>query len=52
MKTNAAISARIALKLAEGLPLPDAFDAVMGEGSYAKLAGEIYDGLRAKAVSK
>jgi len=30
------------------MKLPDAFDAVLGAGAYAKLAGDIYDTLRAR----
>lgn len=35
---------------APGMTLPQAFDAVLGEGAYAKLAGDLYDALRAKAA--
>lgn len=42
------ISARIMyLVKVEGMPLRDAFDAVLGTGAYEKLAGELYDALRA-----
>lgn len=44
---NAEISRRIVAKMAEGLELPAAFDAVIGEGAYMKLAGEVYATLRA-----
>lgn len=46
---NAAISKMIATKIAQGMDLPAAFDAVLGEGAYMKLAGEVYNELRAKA---
>ena len=46
---NAAISALIMSKVAEGMTIRQAFDAVIGEGAYAKMAGELYDALRAKA---
>jgi len=44
---NTVISARILSLVASGLTLQAAYDAVMGEGAYAKMAGEIYDALRA-----
>lgn len=47
---NTVISARIALHLAAGKPLPDAVDAVLGAGAYLAMAGQIYDALRARAV--
>lgn len=40
---NAVITARIAEKLAEGMCIREAIDAVLGVGTVAKLAGEIYD---------
>lgn len=45
---NAAISAQIIANMQAGMPLQAAFDAVLGAGAYAKLAGELYDELRAK----
>lgn len=44
----AMISAMILEKRLSGMSIRDAFDAVIGEGAYSKLAGEIYDELRAK----
>ncbi len=46
---NAAISRAIMAKMAEGLPVNKALDAVCGAGTFAKLAGEVYDALRAKS---
>jgi len=46
---NAAISAAIIAHRNNGMSLRDAFDAVLGAGAYSKLAGEVYDALRAKA---
>lgn len=46
---NAAISARILALKNAGMPLRQAFDAVLGEGAYSKLVGDLYDELRAKA---
>lgn len=46
---NAAISAAIMAHRENGMSLRDAFDAVLGEGAYAKLASDLYDALRAKA---
>lgn len=48
---NAAISARILALMSEGQTLRQAFDAVLGEGAYTKLAGEVYDALRAKVAA-
>jgi hypothetical protein len=42
------ISLRILALLTAGLTMQQAFDAVMGKGAYAKIAGEVYDALRAK----
>ena len=47
---NAAISAKILAHMNNGMTLPEAFDAVLGAGSYAKLASEVYHELRAKAA--
>lgn len=46
---NAAISQAIAAKVAQGLPVNQALDAVCGAGTFAKLAGEVYESLRAKS---
>ena len=46
---NAAISAQIMAHVASGWSLRAAFDAVIGEGAYAKLAGDVYDAIRANA---
>jgi hypothetical protein len=48
---NDAIGAAILAAMAQGLTLPQAFDAVLGEGAYLALAGELYDALRAQAAS-
>lgn len=45
---NAKISAMIISKMQQGMDIRAAFDAVLGEGAYMKLAGEVYDALRAK----
>ena len=42
------ISRRIKNLVDSGMPVKDAFDAVLGVGSYAKLASDLYDELRAK----
>ena len=44
----AILSAKLAAHLAERKALPEAFDAVFGEGAYLKLAGEVYDELRSQ----
>ena len=46
---NAAISAKILINVQAGMTLQQAFDAVLGDGAYIKLAGDVYDELRAKA---
>lgn len=48
---NAAISARIMAHVASGMSVCEAYDAVLGEGSFKKLASELYDELRAKATA-
>lgn len=46
---NAKVSAALLARMAQGQPLPEAFDGVFGAGAYAKTTGDLYDGLRAKA---
>ncbi len=48
---NAAISAQIVAHMNAGKTIQQAFDAVIGEGAYMKLAGEVYAELRAKAAA-
>jgi NifU-like protein involved in Fe-S cluster formation len=48
MSKNQIISARILAEVVSGKTIDQAYDAVFGEGAYLKLAGEIYDQLRAK----
>lgn len=48
MSNNQIISARILAEMANGKTIDQAYDAVFGEGAYLKLAGELYDHLRAK----
>jgi hypothetical protein len=43
-----AISLRIIFLMNEGKSLREAFDLVLGQGSFERLAGEVYDTLRAK----
>lgn len=45
---NAAISAQIIINMQAGMSLQQAFDAVLGAGAYAKLAGEVYEDIRAR----
>lgn len=45
---NAAISARILAHVANGMTVRQAYDAVLGEGAFKKLSGELCDELRAK----
>ena len=44
------ISEMILAELAKTGSMPQAFDAVLGEGAYMKLAGELYNELRAKSA--
>jgi hypothetical protein len=46
MTTNQKISLAILAKMAEGLTLEHAIDAVLGVGTYQTVAGDIYDALR------
>ena len=45
---NATISAKILAKMQAGMTVQQAIDAVLGEGTFMKLAGEVYDELRSK----
>lgn len=47
---NAKISAEILENVANGMDVAAAYDAVFGAGSYEKMAGAMYDALRAKAA--
>lgn len=44
---NAKISARILFYVNCGMSLPEAFDKVLGAGSYVKMAGELHAALTA-----
>jgi len=46
MDINFKISARILALVNSGKTLPEAFDEILGEGAYSKLAGELYDAMR------
>lgn len=46
MSAEAKISEAILLNVANGMSLAEAIDAVLGAGTYAKLAGDVYDELR------
>lgn len=50
MNMNTKIAARILALVQSGMTLPEAFDAVLGAGAYLKMAGEVYDTLRARAA--
>lgn len=49
MSMEANISAAIIANVAKGMTPADAMDAVLGAGTFEKLAGDLYDALRAKA---
>ena len=48
MTKTAAISALILNEVAKGLPLNEAFNAVLGQGAYEKLASDVYDALKSR----
>jgi hypothetical protein len=48
----ARVAARVHAELAKGMSVPDAIDAVLGAGTFAVIAGELYDDLRAIAAAK
>lgn len=48
-RKNALIEGRILSLLTSGVPMPEAFDAVLGAGRWEQFAGDLYDALRAKA---
>ena len=47
---NATISTAILDRRMKGDTLPQAIDAVLGTGTYAALAGDLYDVLRTKSA--
>ena len=51
MTKKQAISAQILLLQSKGASYQQAFDAVLGQGAFDKMAHEIYVGLRAKAAA-
>jgi hypothetical protein len=46
MTKNQAISALILAEIAKGKTIQEAFDTVIGEDAYAKLAGEVWEALQ------
>lgn len=46
---NTVITLAMGVMVKSGVPVDVAMDTLMGEGSYKKLAGMVYDDLRAKA---
>ena len=46
---NLVISVAIKTLVDAGVDLRDAFDAVLGEGAYMKMAGQVYHQLRGEA---
>jgi hypothetical protein len=46
--TEQIISAKILIKVAEGMTIDQALDEVCGAGTFAKLASDLYHQLRAK----
>ena len=50
MTPTQTISARILALVAAGMTTREAFDAVLGPGSYQKMAESLYDALKAREV--
>ena len=46
MNKQQAISALILANVAKGMTVEQAFDAVIGEGAYKQLAGEVWEALQ------
>ena len=46
MTKQQAISALILANVAKGMTVEQAFDAVIGEGAYRQLAGEVWEALQ------
>lgn len=44
---NQKINARILVLVAGGMDIKQAFDTVLGQGSFVKMAGEAYDSIKA-----
>ena len=51
MTKKQAISAQILLLQSKGASHQQAFDAVLGQGTFKRIADELYDELRAKAAA-
>ena len=51
MTKKQAISAQILLLQSKGATHQQAFDAVLGQGTFKRVANELYDELRAKAAA-
>jgi hypothetical protein len=49
MNTNQKISLAILSKIANGMTARQAVDAVLGAGTFEKIAGDVYDTLRKAA---
>lgn len=46
LSINQTISAKILINVANGMELPAAMDAVLGQGTHAKLVSDLYEELR------
>ncbi len=47
---NAKITAMLVGLMKAGVPVRDAFDLVFGAGAFERMAGDLYDDLRARAA--
>jgi hypothetical protein len=50
MTKTQAISQMILSRIAEGMTLREAFDAVLGQGAYDKLASDLHDEFNANPI--
>ena len=48
MNKNAAISRKILAKIAAGMTVAESIDTVLGAGTHARIASDVYDTLRAR----
>jgi hypothetical protein len=52
IRKNATISNKILMLVSKGMPVPEAVDSVLGEGTYKRLASDVYDELRKDKSSR
>jgi len=52
IRKNATISNKILTLVSKGMPVPEAVDSVLGEGTYKRLASDVYDELKKPNTKK